>query len=457
MNIKPRFGSEYLRSSKYFSRWAVSLCLWLGLTAHAAEEPHPLLRDFIGINGHTVQFKPELYRPVCGLVRDYHPVDWDLGKRPAELPSFPFAQNRVDWNQVYGSWRQHHWGIDVCLIFESIPRATWKDIAAEARAYGQAVAREFGPSGQRRLMDSVEIGNEPGQWSDADYTEMFTALAGGIRAGDPKLKIVTCNLTVGKSDRYSKSVQCMAQHPELIDALNIHSYAQLEGWPTWRRSFPEDPRLTHYLQDIIEFCQWRDTQLPGKPVWLTEFGYDSSTQLAEKSGEFTHWVGVTDLQQAQWLVRSLLVFSAMPLERAYIYFFNDTDQPRLHASAGITRNFQPKPSYHALAHLQHLLGDYRFQRVVTNEPARIRVQEYRNNGNRIIWAVWSPTGAGQEITATLDHLPGRLDEIQRMPTSANSVDVPVLPPLIDGQINLPVNESPQYLVFTLPAAAASKP
>jgi len=45
---------------------------------------------------------------------------------------------------------------------------------------------------------------------------------------------------------------------------------------------------------------------------------------------------------AQWLVRSLLVFSAMPVERAYLYFFNDEDQPRFHASAGITRHYQPK-------------------------------------------------------------------------------------------------------------------
>ena len=40
-----------------------------------ADEPHPLMRDFIGLNGHTVQFKPDLYRPLSGVVRDYHPVE----------------------------------------------------------------------------------------------------------------------------------------------------------------------------------------------------------------------------------------------------------------------------------------------------------------------------------------------------------------------------------------------
>ena len=126
----------------------------------------------------------------------------------------------------------------------------------------------------------------------------------------------------------------------------------------------------------------------------------------EQTGDFSKWIGVNDTQQAQWLVRSLLVFSAMPVERAYIYFFNDEDQPRLHASAGITRHFQPKPSYYALTHLQRVLGEYRFQSVVTNEPGRLRVQEYRNDSKQIIWAVWSPTGDGRVSTPRSTASPG---------------------------------------------------
>ena len=114
--------------------------------------------------------------------------------------------------------------------------------------------------------------------------------------------------------------------------------------------FPEDPALPRYLKDIGDLCAWRDQHMPGKPVWITEFGYDSTTKPQEKSGTFAKWEGVTDEQQAQWLVRSLLVFSSMPVERAYIYFFNDEDKPSVHASSGLTRNFKPKPSFHAVSH-----------------------------------------------------------------------------------------------------------
>jgi hypothetical protein len=415
-----------------------------------AEQSRPLMRDFIGLNGHTVAFKPELYRPVCGLVRDYHPVEWDLGKDSAELPGFPFAKNGVDWSRVYGSWRTNAWNIDVCLQFESLPQADWVNLEADAWSYGKAFAHGFGPSGKRKLVEAVEIGNEPGKWNDADYARMFKAMAAGIRAGDPKLKIATCNLTTGKSSDYEKSVECVASCPELYDVLNVHSYAQLEGWPTWRRSFPEDPRLPHYLPAVTGLCQWRDTHAPGKPVWLTEFGYDSSTKPPEPTGDFAKWVGVNDTQQAQWLVRSLLVFSALPLERAYIFYFNDEDQPSVHASAGITRHFQPKPSFHALTHLQRVLGEYRFQSIVTNDPGRLRVQEFRNDSKQVIWVVWSPTGNGNSFTATLDHLPGRLVDVQHMPLTANPSSPAAEPQMSDRQLKVQVDESPLYLVFASP-------
>ncbi len=424
--------------------------LWAGALPAPAKEARPLMRDFIGINGHTVQFKPELYRPVCGLVRDYHPVQWDLGGNPAELPAFPLAKNGVDWNHVYGSWRAKGWNIDACLMFETVKRADWKDLESDARAYGKSTAEKFGPSGKRKLVDAVEIGNEPGKWSDADYTRLFKAMAEGVRTGDPKLKIVTCNLTTGKSGAYEKSVTCVAPFPELFDVLNLHTYAQLEGWPTWRQSFPEDPKLPRHLQDVEALCRWRDAHAPGKPVWITEFGYDSSTKPPAKTGDFARWIGVTDTQQAQWLVRSLLVFSAMPVERACIYFFNDDDQPGVHASAGITRHFQPKPAYHALAHLQLVLGEYRFHRIVTDEPGRLRVQEYRNDSTNIIWAMWSPTGEGRRFTATLANLPGQLVDAQRMPRAA---DPPARPPVTrdgTGQVNVQVDESPLYLIFGQP-------
>lgn len=403
----------------------------------------PVLGDFMGVNGHTVQFRSALYAPVAKLVRDYHPVEWDLGKESDARPPFPFAQNGVNWESVYGSWKRAGLRVDVCLMFESLPRDKWKDLAADARAYGERFARAFGPSVGLGLVESVEIGNEPGKWSDADYRTIFENMARGIRAGDAKLKIATCALVVGKSHEYAKSVDCVAGLEELYEVLNVHSYAELDHWPTWRRSFPEDARLKHYLQGVEELCRWRDERARGKEVWLTEFGYDSTTKKPDPKSEFKDWVGVSDERQAQWLVRSWLVFATLPVERAYVYFFNDKDEAKLHAASGLTRNFEPKPSYYAAAHLQRTLGEYRFKRVVTNAEPTVRIEEFvqGTEPGRRIWAMWLASGEGARAEIEIPKDAGRIEKIERMPLRGDEkVDVEI-------REKIEVTESPIYVFF----------
>lgn len=408
------------------------------------------MRDFIGINGHTVQFRPTLYRPVASHVRDYHPVAWDLGNDTSTLPEFPVAKNRVDWSKIYGEWHRDGWRIDVSLMFESIPRGDWKEVAKDARAYGEAFARTFGPSGRHPFVETAEIGNEPGKWSDEEFSTLSRAMAEGIRAGDPKLKIATCNLTTGASGDYEKSVTCFAELLDLFDVLTIHTYPMVEGWPTWRRSFPEDVRLKDYLSSVERLCEWRDAHAAGKPVWITEFGYDSSTKSPARGGTFEKWEDVTDEQHAQWLVRSLLLFSVMPIERAYIYFFNDSDEPAFHASSGLTRNFEPKPAFHAVAHLQHVLGEFRFSRVVESN-ADVRIYEYESE-DEIAWAIWSPTGDGRTVQWMLREMPGPLSLFTRMPTDKRFVvhRAPAGLDRIPAPWEIEVTESPLYVVFKRP-------
>ncbi len=55
----------------------------------AAEESKPLFKDFMGVNGHTVQFKPELYKSVCRLVRDYHRLSGTSAMTARSRPRSP--------------------------------------------------------------------------------------------------------------------------------------------------------------------------------------------------------------------------------------------------------------------------------------------------------------------------------------------------------------------------------
>jgi hypothetical protein len=221
-------------------------------------------------------------------------------------------------------------------------------------------------------------------------------MANCARAGDHNLKHATCAVMTGKPDQWSKPMSAVAGLEGLFDIVNIHSYAFKDHWPTWRRSYPEDPSIV-FLKEIDSVAKWRDQHAPGKELWLTEFGYDSATKPPAKTGDWKDWVGVTDEQQAQYTVRAFLTLSAMDVDRAYLYFFNDKDEAQLHGASGITRNFKPKPAFHAMAQLYKTLGDYHFAKAIAKTEGELYCFEYENPAKpkERVYVAWSPTGSGK--------------------------------------------------------------
>ena len=387
----------------------------------AEEKPRPLMRDFMGLCGHTVQFKPALYAPVTRLVRDYHPIDWDFGDDTSYALKLPLARNGVDWAQVYGSWAKAGYRTEASLMFDNLKPDAWKDLPRDAFAYGKAFAAALGPSAKVPLIEAAEIGNEPGKYDDTTYRKIFEAMAGGLRAGDPKLRIATCAANLGKSGSYSKSVDCLAGLEALYDIVNVHIYAEITGWPTWARSYPEDPKIG-FLKDIGSVLTWRREHAPGKEVWLTEFGWDATTKPAPPTGDFAKWIGSTETEQAMWTVRGYMVLCALGVDRAYLYFFNDDDTPHLHGSSGLTRNFVPKPAFYAVAHLQKTIGDYRLTKVVRESQSQGYVYEFTHgeDAKKRVFAVWSAAGAG--VKATVSTGAGKVIKAERTPLAAGPAE-----------------------------------
>ncbi len=419
----------------------IAIPLLLALQS-AAQDPRPTMAEFMGVNGHTVQFKPALYGKALRKVRDYHSLEWDLGKETDFVPRFPEARNRVNWNEIYGSWQKEGFETDVCVMFNNTPPDSWKDLARDAKTYGVAFARAFGPSSEKKLVSSVEIGNEPGNYPDEKYRAVFEAMAKGLREGDPKVKILTCNLIVGKSGGYEKSVDCVKGLEPLYDVLNIHTYAMADGWPTWHRSYPEDPKIK-FLVTVQDLVEWRNANAKGKEVWVTEFGWDATTKPNHKTGDFAKWDGnVSDEKQAQYLVRAWLLFSAMDVRRAYMYFFDDKDEPSYHAASGLTRNFEPKASFHATAHLYRSLGDYRFARAIEKKAGELYAFEYvhATDPKKKVWVAWSPTGSGRTAAVELPIGKSKVIRAERMELASGKVEKVEAP---GGRLT--IGESPVYL------------
>jgi hypothetical protein len=140
----------------------------------------------------------------------------------------------------------------------------------------------------------------------------------------------------------------------------------------------------------------------------------------------------------------------MPVERAYLFFFNDDDEPKLHASAGLTRKFVPKPSYYAVSHLYQALGDYRYVRTVKNDK-NLRIQEYANGRNpqKLVWVAWAPTEEGVEEKMIFTHLPGKIQRAERMPLQekATPENSPIFQETGEDAAEVRVSGSPVYLFF----------
>jgi serine/threonine-protein kinase ATR len=412
------------------------------------------MKDFMGLCVHTIGFKPELYQPVCQMVRDYHNLDWDIGANPATPTNFPRGEaskaNWLDWGTMYGSWVKAGNRIDVCVQWgQNLAPQKWTDMPKQAYAYGKSFADAFGSKGLN-LVEAVEIGNEPGtHYDDKAFHTIFKNMAQGLRDGDPKLKIATPTVNI-KGDSYSKPLAPFVAVKDLFDVINVHQYAMKGGWPNWDRSFPEDPKI-QYLNLMQSVIDYRNANLPGKEVWLTEFGYDASTKQAPETGDFAKWVDVTDRVQARYIVRSFLVFSALDLDRAYLYFYDDKDEPGFHAASGITRNYVPKPSYYAMRHLYQTLGNYRFAKAVTQQPGKLYVYEYLSGSDPkdAVYVAWSPSDTYLRTDLTID-LPAKPTSAQRMPMSDDKPAAVPVDGYKDGKLKLAIDGSPLYMKVRLP-------
>lgn len=137
----------------------------------------------------------------------------------------------------------------------------------------------------------------------------------------------------------------------------------------------------------------------------------------------------------------------MNIDKAFTYFFNDSDEARLHHASGITRNFQPKPSYHAIAWMLKSLEDYRYARTVRASLEEGYIYEFtpEKEGSPVIWAVWHPTK--NDFTTSVDTKGMTLQKAERMPF-AKDASTAVEVPSEEGKVTLTLSTDPTFLWLT---------
>jgi hypothetical protein len=419
---------------------------------------HPIMGDFIGLNGFIVNYIDDL--AAIGNVREYHDWIWIAGN--GDSPAYPNNQDTFSLFNGSWDWDTYYSGLQAKGVFgypvvqgtipqinsNMAPPATGDSTlpasyAAHADDMFQVAAR-YGStkvptnllklaSGQTVVsglgtLQYVEDYNEPdlggfdftqyGAMASADYDGHQRAISNtvGVKNADPNMKMVMAGLSGTYSGGFSGWEQSITT---FLDGMR--------AWSTTNRggSFPADVvNLHHYefgannkpvspeadgVKDTLALLKtYRDTYLAGKELWITEFGYD--TNPASILGAPTLGSNTPDIVQAQWLVRSYMAIVAAGFDRAFLFVSADScmngSDPTQFATSGLITNEgmdsteQKKASYYFVATLRNRLGTLGWLGEQTSGNANVTVYKFKNpNGNGGAYVVWAPTSNATVVSA----------------------------------------------------------
>jgi hypothetical protein len=348
---------------------------------------------------------PSMFREVCTQLRTYHPLDWDM-KNAQSLPDFAKMANGggtpakpwLNWDREYRDWKKFGFHLDVTLTFkeDNFPDSLWQDPLQEAFAFGKRFADHF--YDQAQLVNTIEIGNEPWNYPPKVYRDLLLGMSKGIKSVS-KVTVLPCAVQAydpADDDRNYISDYIGARQAPFLDGLNTHLYSYVFKENGIRVAVnPEDPRSQ--VWSMANLTRFRNANMPGKPIYVTEFGYDS------KGGgeDCTHSECVSELEQAIYGVRMAMILWRLGAHQFDWYFFSNVPYKSfLHNRSGLTGSynsgFKPKLSFTVFQNLLQKIGPYHFEKVL-EENAQVYAYLLKNPllGHEMIIA-WRPTSKNHQ-------------------------------------------------------------
>jgi hypothetical protein len=199
-----------------------------------------------------------------------------------------------------------------------------------------------------------------------------------VKAANPTLPLVIAGLAgpdTGYLDIAARSSRGM------FDVINFHWYAEGDD-----RDGGKNPESGGLVEAIDRMRAWRDAHAPGKPIWITEFGWDTYAQSDSPRSK----IYASEESAANYLLRAILMMQAHGIDRSFAFIYRDPvsasqSLSTIYNSAGIVVNNnesdgRKKTGWYYLAALKQILGDYTLDRIVSNGP-RIYHYEYQIVGS----------------------------------------------------------------------------
>jgi hypothetical protein len=352
-------------------------------------------------------------------------------------------------------------------------------------ASGQVVASGLG------YLSHFENGNEPdANWVHADGSPVFTpqAMAAmssadydghegklgstvGVKNADPTAKMVLAGLAGAGSADWATNVttywdgmrawaaQNRADKAFPADIVNVHFYCF--GPDAFGVANPRpglSPEACGLQATLAKVATYRDTQLPGKEVWLTEFGYDTDPQSRLRAPA----IGASSatVVQGQWLVRSYLALMASGIDRAFVFVSREDCTGDATACPGNDVQFatsgvltqkgqeQPKTAWYYLTTVRTRLGAMRYQGIVDSGNASVSIARFFDGAsNQGAYVVWAPTSNATVVDGYALHVASGVTSaslVTLVDGSTTGTEAPLT--LTGGSATLQVTETPALVL-----------
>ncbi len=406
---------------------------------------------------------PFQHNRIARHARNYHNLNWDIAD-PDDIPDFngmpgSLAQWWLDWDREYEVWDSANLAVFASIQFSNAtqPEISWDNPYQAAYNYGYAFASHFGPGVGNGLVKRIEVGNEPWDYPAAFYREILQGMAEGAKAADSTLQVYPCALQAADSTAETATywnyagVRLLDTISPFIDGFNGHYYSFYNDSNGIRKAtYPENK--VSGMRNILNDLRFRDTNFPGKKMFVSEWGWDS-----DGAGEAcTHNECVSESAQAIYGVRYALMMNRLGVDdMTWFFYANSNATSSLFTRSGLTgssaTSFTEKKSFAAFEGLLHHLGNQYFLDTLAENDAHWVYLFGDSAGIPTYLVGWKPIDEGDGNTTSLSlTLPYAPDSAWTIAGLSSTGTPAALPTYSGGNVTLSLSNVP--LIVKLQAA-----
>ena len=479
------------------------LLLFLAVFLLQAQE-QTKMKEFFGVNTSVGENTDRVsdVRDVVGWIRNYR--RWEMFEPENDQYDFTGKYNPMNFDSLY----QHinDLGINTLMVVMKAPKWISSSDSEDysryapsgdqsgldpehyqeaAEFYYQLAARygsknidpskletEDKKSGMN-VLGSISVMNEADgayEWGNRIEWEQYAALLNavydgndgkmgsgyGVKDADPDLPVSVTGLAFNLKSLISLK-KLTGRIP--YDVINVHFYAFRYARPSHRVAVP--PEWSSLVDDMKEIIAWRNKEAPGRPVWLTEIGWDSQDFSTE---------GVTEEEAASYLIRSMMLLKGAGVDKGFWFYYHDFEQNRkgVFATSGLFRNtsipysgstqLEPKRTYWYYGTMTKRIGDLYYDQNLSDSTTYHYSfkDETKSKEVHVLWycptyfykwrqLVDYPDSASYAFT-----IPGNARNIQVIRPAGGSFDGVPYPNKVRGnKISLDLTGTPVFVEYEL--------